>query len=117
MSTFPRLKSGSVAQYPLRAGLRFATHTTRFLDGTEQRFPLRGQVKRRWVIRLELLEEAELSVLEDFFADRKGRLLSFTFTDPRDQIEYPDCSFESDAMSLSLAGPMDARTVIVVREN
>ncbi len=117
MSTFPQLKSGAVAQYPLRRGLRFATHVTRFLDGTEQRFRQLANVRRRWIIRLDLLDETEISMLEDFFAARKGRLESFTFVDPRDATSYPDCSFESDDIALSMTGPMDSRTQLIIRQN
>lgn len=117
MSTFPQLKSGAVAQYPLRRGLRFTTHVTRFLDGSEQRFRQRDGVRKRWVIQLDLLDEAELSMLEDFFAARKGRLESFTFVDPRDAASYPDCSFESDEIGLAITGPMDSRTQLIIRQN
>lgn len=117
MSAFPSLNSGAVAQYPLRRSTIFATHVTRFLDGTEQRFRMRPAARRRWIIRLDLLDETELASLEDFFADRKGRLESFTFTDPRDSAEYPDCGFESDTFGAALNGPMDAGTYLVIRQN
>lgn len=117
MSTFPQLKSGAVAQYPLRRALRFATHVTRFLDGSEQRFRQRPSARKRWVIRLDLLDETELTMLEDFFAARKGRLESFTFVDPQDATSYPDCSFENDDIGLSINGPMDSRTQLIIRQN
>ncbi len=117
MSTFPTLDSGAVAQYPLRRALRFITHVTRFLDGSEQRFRQLADGRRRWVIQLDQLSDTELAGIEDFFAGRKGRLESFSFTDPLDGAVYPDCSFEDDAIGLAMTGPMDAGTKLVIRQN
>ncbi len=117
MATFPVLKTGAVAQYPLDRSRRFSTEVLRFLDGSEQRFAQFGTALKRWVIRLELLDEAELAGVEEFFVEQAGRAGSFSFTDPWDGTVYPRCSFDSDTMSAEYRGQGDGAASIVVREN
>jgi hypothetical protein len=61
--TFPTLKTGAVAQYPLNRGLRFQTQAVRFMDGSLQRYRIYGTNLRQWVVKLALLDEQELGVL------------------------------------------------------
>ena len=117
MASFPALKTGVVAQYGSDRERRFATQVFRFLDGREQRFAAYGAPLRRWVIRLELLDEAELAGLERFFEDQGGRAGSFSFTDPWDGVVYANCSFDSDRVELEYLGEARGKTVVVVREN
>src|SRR5262249_53533703 len=90
MAAFPNLKTGAVAQYPAERTRRFSNGVHRFMDGSKQRWPLYGSALRRWAIRLSLLDEAELTTLEDFFSANR----SFSFTDPWDGTVYPNCSFD-----------------------
>lgn len=117
MANFPVLKSGAVAQYPMTRALEYSTRILRFLDGTEQRFREHKRAIRRWVIRLELLDEGEMAAIEDFFLSEQGRLGSFSFTDPRDGTVYPDCSLESDAVELDFREQMRGATALTVKEN
>jgi len=117
MANFPSLKTGAVAQYPSDRTQRFSTQVHRFLDGSEQRFRGFGAPLKRWLIRLELLDEAELSRLEAFFVEQSGRAGTFAFTDPWDGSVHADCSFESDAMTAAYHGPRDGATSVLVREN
>ena len=117
MANFPVLKSGAVAQYPMTRALEYSTRVFRFLDGTEQRFRDHKRPVRTWVIRLELLDEAEMAAIEDFFLSEQGRLGSFSFTDPRDGAVYPDCSLESDAVELDYRETMRGTTMLTVKEN
>ena len=72
----------------------------RFLDGSEQRFPAYGAQLRKWAIRLSLLDESELTNLEQFFESQGGRSGNFSFTDPWDGTVYPNCSFGGDSLAL-----------------
>lgn len=117
MAQFPTLKTGAVAQYPSDRSRKDATHAYRFLDGSEQRFPAYGSGLRRWTIRLELLDEAELANLEDFFTNAEGRAGEFEFTDPWDGTVYQRCSFDQDALTVELLGAARGRTWFVVKEN
>ena len=117
MSDFPLLKTGAVMQYPARRALSFSTRVLRFVDGSEQRFRQFAAPLRRWVIRLELLDEEELGALEQFFRDRQGAYGEFSFTDPWDGVEYPSCSFDQDEAGWELAGRERGAATLVVREN
>ncbi len=117
MATFPALKTGAVAQYPSDLQQNFSTQVVRFLDGSEQRFPGYGATLRQWVIRLDLLDESELTILEQFFASQAGRAQEFTFTDPFDGTVYTHCSFGADELGLSFNGPQQGKTTVIIREN
>ena len=52
-----------------------------------------------------------------FFRERQGQFGSFTFVDPWDGTEYPDCSFDQQVLS---AVAMDERRYqgqLVIRNN
>ena len=117
MSTFPVLKTGAVAQYPAGRTMEHSTSVQVFVDGSEQRFREFGSAARRWVIRLDLLDEAEMAAMEDFMIAQQGQAGSFSFTDPWDGTAYPDCSFEADAIPLEWQDLMRGHTTVVVREN
>jgi hypothetical protein len=117
MADFPRLKTGAVLQYPAERTLRFPTAKFRFINGREQRFRSSAGVIRNWVIRLELLDEAELSTIEQFFQDQQGKFGRFTFRDPADGQEYPDCSIEQSELQVQHDSEMTGSTVLVIRQN
>ena len=117
MVNFPALKTGAVAQYPSDRSSQFSTRVVRFLDGSEQRFPAYGAPLHRWLIRLDLLDEAELFNLEQFFEDLAGRATAFSFTDPWDGTVYPHCSLDSDVLATEYHGEARGKTSVVVKEN
>lgn len=117
MSTFPKLKTGAVTQYPASRVLEHATEVMRFLDGTEQRYRRRGATGRRWVIRLELLDETEIARLQEFFETAKGRFGSFSFEDPWDNSVHADCSLVNDELEIELLGEARGGLTLVVKEN
>ena len=117
MASFPTLKTGAVAQYPFGRTKQFATNVCRFLDGTEQRFVWFGTQLRKWTIQLQLLDESELAAIESFFAGQNGRAGSFVFTDPWDGAVYPNCSFDSDTLSVEFGDTLRGRATLSVREN
>ena len=117
MAAFPALKTGAIAQYPSERSKRFSTAVYEFLDGSEQRFPLFGGALRQWVVRLEQLDEMELFRLEQFFVEHAGASGHFSFVDPWDGVEYPNCSLENDEIDLIFAGPGDGQATIVIQEN
>ena len=117
MATFPALKTGAVAQYGSDRETRFATQVFEFVDGAEQRFPQYGSELKRWVIRLDLLDEVELFRLEQFFVEQVGAAGSFEFVDPWDGTSYADCSFEGDDLALVFSEPGSAAASVIVKEN
>ena len=117
MANFPTLKTGAIAQYPSSRTTQSSTQVYRFLDGSEQRFLAYAAPLHKWQIKLELLDEAELTSLEAFFTSQEGRSRSFSFTDPWDGTAYPSCSFDSDTFAGELKGPGEGGAELVVREN
>ncbi len=93
---FPTLKTGAVAQYGSDKTARFATTVYRFMDGSEQRFA-QMRALRRWVIRLSLLDESELSAIGELFGEE-----TFSFTDPFDGTSCT-ARFDSNELDLSFA--------------
>ena len=114
---FPTLKTGAVTQYPAKKILQFNTYAIRFLDGTEQRFRDNPSVLHQWTIDVDLLDEAELGTLDQFFVANEGRFGSFSFTDPWDGTVYPSCSFASDDLALQFKDVARGATQVVVKEN
>lgn len=117
MAAFPTLKTGGVAQYPSERSRRFSTAVYEFVDGSEQRFAQYGAALRRWMIRLDQLDDAELFELERFFVEQGGAVGSFAFTDPWDNVVYANCSVESDDIELVFAGLGSGQAGLVVKEN
>jgi hypothetical protein len=117
MADFPTLRTGAVLQYPAERALEFSTEILRFVDGSEQRFRGFGAPLRRWIVRLDLLDDAELKRLARFFDTAQGALGSFQFTDPRDGAVYANCSLEEDEMTIEFNAEQQGGTVLVIREN
>lgn len=117
MPNFPTLKTGAVAQYPSGRTRQFSTNVLRFLDGAEQRFRGYGVPLRRWTIRLELLDEAELAVVGTFFEAQGGCAGIFSFADPWDGTVYPNCSFGSDVLGLEFGAQSRGKTSVTIQEN
>ena len=116
MATFPKLKTGAVAQYPLTRERRLESQFLRFVDGTQQRYRDAAGAKLRWVIRLDLLDEGELASVEEFVAEQQGGYAAFTFTDPWDGTEYANCRLEGDEALLVSAGEMQGSTMLTVTQ-
>lgn len=117
MGLFPTLRTGAVTQYPAERSVEFATQVLWFVGGAEQRFPERAGPLRRWVVRLDLLDEAELNALAEFFRLQGGRAVEFAFTDPWDGTVHAACSVDADELVMELVDEGRCRTSLIVREN
>ena len=115
--TFPTLRTGAVAQYPAGRSLRFRNEEVCFLDGTAQRYRDSAGLLHRWQIRCDRLDEREVTALEDFFSECQGTYECFSFVDPWDGEEYPNCSLELDGFDVITLSEMDASATLVVVEN
>jgi len=117
MAAFPTLKTGVIVQYPSTATIRFFNHSLRFVDGAEQYYRGYRAPLHEWLIRLNLLDESEMKAIEQFCADQQGQFGSFSFTDPKSNVNYPDCSLVIDDLALSFDGERRGKTTVIVREN
>jgi hypothetical protein len=116
-ATFPTLRTGAVAQYPATKATLYSTYVVRFLDGSDQRYRQFTPFLRRWSIRLDRLDEAELNALEQFFIAQQGRFATFAFVDPWTQVTIPSCSVDQDSLEFQLSGEALGATSLVVIEN
>jgi hypothetical protein len=116
MAEFPKLRTGAVLQYPGVRRLDFASEVLRFVDGSSQSYRVSSAL-RRWEIRLDMLDEGEISAIERFFIDNEGEFASFAFTDPWDGTEYADCSLETGRLEIRALSEMRNETSLVIREN
>jgi len=107
VATFPALKTGAVAQYPSDLQQNFST--------TEQRFPAYAAALTRWVIRLDLLDESELTALQQFFVSQGGRAGTFSFTDPFSGSAVT-CMFDADELDLNFAGVGTGKASVTIRQ-
>jgi hypothetical protein len=112
--TFPLLKTGAVAQYPLERGARFSTQAVRFLDGSQQRFRLYGSELRRWAVKLELLDAQELSAVIAF-VEAQGSAV-FAFTDPVSGSTVSNCVISGEQFAATMTSETDGQTTVVVEE-
>ena len=117
MSDFPLLKTGAVLQYPTQRRTRFATQVVRFMDGSEQRFRDYPGSLHRWKVRLDLLDEAEMHLVREFFRTEAGSAGTFNFTDPWDGTKYASCSFEQDELVEEMLDEMKECVSIGIQEN
>jgi hypothetical protein len=115
--TFPLLRTNAVMQYPATRDFSFANAVFSFVDGSQQCYRESAGPLRRWLIRLDLLDETELANLQTFFGSNQGRYASFSFTDPWDFTEFPDCSIDQDSFEFTLSGEMRAQTALIVKQN
>jgi hypothetical protein len=117
MATFPQLKTGAVAQYPVVRHGEFRNQTVRFVDGTDQRYRDSGAPRESWQISLSGLDETELAAIEEFFLTNQGSFGSFTFADPWDGHVYDDCSLAADDLGAAAMAEMRGTTKLTVVRN
>lgn len=95
--TFPRLKTGAIAQYGITEGRSRKTRVLKYADGSEKRFAVRRS-GRRWVLRLSLLDEGEAAELDAFFLAMRGMSQEFAFEDPRTGTLHERCRFVGESL-------------------
>ena len=86
MLFFPQLSSGAISQMPLRRETRYRTLLNRMLDATEIRVADLDYFERHWELVLEHLTDAEWEAIQDLFAATEGRLRSFLFLEPGENL-------------------------------
>jgi hypothetical protein len=110
----PTLKTGAVAQYPLDRAIRFQTQAVRFMDGSRQRYRMYGAALRRWIIRLDLLDQQELAALVTF-AEQQGSGV-FSFTDPVTAENVARCIISGQSFESGMKDEMNARATLLIEE-
>jgi hypothetical protein len=115
MATFPTvLKTGAIAQYPLNRTLSLSTQLVRFLDGSQQSYQLSGGGLRRWTLKLDLLDEAEVSAVIAF-AEQIGTG-TFSFTNPVTGESAAKCVIANGQVGTSLIDELHGRATLEIEE-
>src|SRR5579864_907684 len=82
MPYFPQLSSGGTAQYPIKKRYKERTIVNTCEDGHTIKLFDPGAASQEWQLVLQDLTDSEIDALQQFFASSEGRLNSFTFLDP-----------------------------------
>lgn len=83
---FPQLSSGAVTQYPLTESRAFRTVVNETADGRRVRFADTAASRIEWRIRQQAISDTEWNAIEALFSACEGRLRTFTFLDPADNL-------------------------------
>lgn len=86
MLYYPQLASGSVAQYPVIRSTTTRTVSNQLQSGDTIRMSDLAAERVRWQLQYTGLSNAESSAISQLFAATEGRLNTFTFLDPIDNL-------------------------------
>lgn len=86
MLFFPQLSTGAIAQYPIKKRRITRSIVNACLDGSAIKVADVGGSATEWQLQLTDLDDAELQAIQQFFSDIEGRLNTFTFLDPTDNL-------------------------------
>ena len=117
MSTFPKLKTQAIAQYPAIRTVVFSTSVIPFMDGREQRFRDYAAPLLVWTIDLSQLDDEEVSNLERFFVEQSGSFSAFDFFDPWNETVYSGCTLDNPEIVLQYRGNQAGAVRLIVRQN
>lgn len=80
--TFSFIPDNSIPQ-----NIEFNTLVSEFENGAEQRRTKRDSPKREWTLAFTLRPKTEMESFKNFFEARKGKLESFYWTNPDDNVK------------------------------
>jgi hypothetical protein len=86
MLYFPQLSSGALAQYPLRRSQKKRTIWNDCIDGSDFRLADSGATTVEWRLPYSGLTQDEWQALVTLFQGTEGRLQTFAFFDPADNL-------------------------------
>ena len=117
MSELPKLKTGSAMQYPSTRGLGRRVRILRFVDGTEQRFPLDGKAHGQWRMSFRQLDDTERRELERFVEESAASGSVISIVDPWDGRRHDQCRLEGDKADIQMREANDNRLDLILSED
>ena len=109
MLYYPQLTSGSVSQFPVgrRSGTRIVSNE--LPSGDSIRMTDAGAATIRWQLQYGGLTDDEWSAMEQLFEASEGRLNTFTFLDPTDNLllwseDWTKPAWSSDPLMQAVVG-------------
>lgn len=86
MPVFPQLNTGAMAQFPIAARRIVRTVVNEAADGRHFKYADSRGARAEWDVRLTALSNEEWARIEALYSDCEGRLRTFTFLDPLDNL-------------------------------
>src|SRR4051794_19790434 len=86
MIVYPQLATGALVQYPFRKTYLRRTIVNSRLDGTLEKLADSGAAYVRWTLAYRGLTDTEWEQLDQLFHYAEGRLRTFVFLDPFDNL-------------------------------
>ena len=86
MLYYPQLISGSVCQFPVVRRAESRTIANELLGGSVAKMADRGAAVVRWQLSYTNMTDAEWNSIQQLFESAEGRLSTFTFLDPTDNL-------------------------------
>jgi hypothetical protein len=86
MLCFPQLSTGSIGQYPIQKRRLSRAVVNEASDGSRVKLADPGAGAIEWTLTFESLSDEERSALKNLHSVTEGRLGSFTFLDPTDNL-------------------------------
>jgi hypothetical protein len=86
MFYFPQLSTGSIAQYPIQKRRVARTVVNEAADGNQYKLADVNAAAVEWALSFQTITDAERDALVSLFENVEGRLGSFTFLDPADNL-------------------------------
>jgi hypothetical protein len=116
MPGYPKLKTGSIAQYPSVRETRYRTRTLQFVDGTEQTYPMSGQPQNAWQFLYSNISDTEARRIQTFVTESKGRHDQFSIENPWTGQVEDNWRLESDVVEFETTAEGRVRTRLPVVE-
>jgi hypothetical protein len=112
MLHYPQLASGSVCQFPVKRRTTLRTVSNELPGGDNIRMSDPGAAAVRWQLQYLGLTDGERFSIEQLFEAAEGRLTTFTFLDPTDNLlmwseDYTKSVWSVDPLLQMTAGMLD----------
>ena len=112
MLYYPQLSGGAVSQLPVRQRSSIRTVSNEMLGGDTIRMADPNDGSRRWQLQYSGLTDAEWAPIEQLFEAAEGRLTTFTFLDPTDNLfmwseNWTNSVWTADPLLLLVSGIQD----------
>jgi hypothetical protein len=125
MLYYPQLTSGSVSQYPIARTMQLRSLVNEMLGGDNIRAAEPGANTVRWELHYEGLTDAEWSSIDQLFEAAEGRLTTFTFLDPTDNLllwseDWTQAPWVTDpliALETGVADPLGGSAAMQITNN
>ena len=118
MRQYPKLKTGSITQYPASREARYKTRSLRFLDGSEQTYPQQASSQDAAAFTYTSITDGEARLLESLVVESKGRYGEISLENPWTAQPEQGWRLDSDVVDLewNAEGRVSTRVPLVKEE-